>query len=105
MRSECESCGADFQVQDKQYVVEEISRKVGETTTITVCFLCAVVNLKETIQLLGDNVWTRPFSEIYRLLFPDTISSWYVQPLMKALTELYLEHWADRPTETPKLFI
>lgn len=105
MRSECESCGADFQVQDKQYPVEVISKKVGGSTTITVCFPCAVVNLKETIELLGTNVWTRPFTELYRLLFPDEISSFYVHPLMKAMTELYLEHWADKPTEEFRLFV
>lgn len=104
MRSECESCGADFQEQDKQYVLEEIVKNHFEHKLVTVCYLCAVALLKETVELLGDNVWTRPFNELYRLLFPNEISSFYVHPLMKALTELYLEHWADRPTGQPRIF-
>lgn len=94
MRSDCEKCKMEFQIQDKQY----------QTNNQTVCFLCCSELLKEWLKTLGTNIWTRPFGELYRLAFPYEASSWYVHPLQKALTELYLENWAARPTRAPRLF-
>lgn len=104
MLSECENCGADFQPQDKRYILEMIVKAKTENKLMTVCYLCAIDMLKETMELLGTNIWTRPFNELYRLLFPDERSSWYVQPLMRAMTDLYLKHWQDRPNKPPRLF-
>lgn len=93
----CESCGDDFQEQDKQYTLEEVVKKRLSNKLVTVCYLCAAEMIKEALETLGVNLWTRSFLDLYQLLFPGEISSFYVHAMQKALTELYLQNWDEKP--------
>jgi hypothetical protein len=85
MDTHCEECLIPFKKGDKVFNTEDLAKWV-------VCETCFIKHLKEDLIRLGRTAYSLPTMELFRYFFgPDGDKQILLRPLMKAMTELYLE--------------